>query len=185
MASKSASNQSTATEAKLLDDGGMALPTEKRRPMKIEFSDKDAEGFVQVNLDIVGFWNEDCIIHCIPKNVKLFDNKVEKAKPSPLITVELIDPIDVRTTEGEIIRAEAGQLVGIWGRAGMRDLKVHADCRVKIAPNGEKELEDQKNAMRLYDIRKVASDTPKVLKVALDKRDKSKRTETFWDEASN
>jgi hypothetical protein len=173
-----AAKNSNRSENASSDEG---VDITKRPVSKVEKYDLP-DGYVQVNLDIVGFWNEDVDIHCVPLHIKLFDNKQDRGKPSILITARLVDPIDVRTTEGEIIPAKEGQLVGIWGRAGMRDLKAHSGCRVKIIPDGEIKLKGKEHPMRAYKIFKHPEDKPEMLKVTLDKRDRSKRAETPWVE---
>jgi hypothetical protein len=152
----------------------------KKRPiLKIDDYQIPAE-FQQVNLDIVGFWWEDCIINCIPESVKLFDNKTEKLKPSALITARLTKGCEVVNKDGEVISAEEGQLVGIWGRPGMRDLRVLAGCRVAIVPDGEIEIKGKPNPMRAYKVYAHKEDEAKPLPVDLDKRDKSKNSECIW-----
>lgn len=163
----------------------MAKNTEKtnatKRPaVKIEDFQLPAE-FQQVNLDIVGFWREDRPIQCRPETVKLFDNKTEKVKPSALITVRLTEDCEVLDPKtGELLEAKEGQLVGIWGRPGMRDLRVLAGCRVAIIPDGEIEIKDKPNPMRAYKIFSHKDDEGSTLKVDLDKREKSKNSECIW-----
>lgn len=172
---QSATKKPTASD-ELTTKGGQVID---RTPVKLEEFALPA-GFTQVNLDIVGFWNEDCMITCVPLNVKLFDNKVENVKSSALITVKLLEPIEVRTSEGEVVPAEPGSLVGIWGRPGLRELKVLGNCRVAIVPDGEIPVKDKPNPMRAFKIFSHQEDTPTALKVALDKREKSRGTENLW-----
>lgn len=151
----------------------------KRPVVKIEDYQLPAE-FQQVNLDIIGFWLEDRVLECIPESVKLFDNKQDKHKPSALITAKLTKDCEVMTSDGELIEGREGQLVGIWGRPGMRDLRVLSGCRVAIVPDGEIAIKDKPNPMRAYKIYSHKEDEGKQLQVDLDKREKSKNNECIW-----
>ena len=156
---------------------GTAIPNTRTASKIDDFQLPD--GFTQVNLDIVGFWNEDCVLQCEPLNVKLFDNKVEAIKSSALITCKLLQPIEVRNTDGEIVKAEAGQLIGVWGRPGLKELKIYAGCHVIVIPDGEIEI-GKPNPMRAFKIAAKSTDEGKVLPITLDKRQKSKSFETVW-----
>jgi len=153
-----------------------------RQPVKIE-DFQLPEGFTQVNLDIVGFWNEDCVLQCVPQDVKIFDNKVESIKSSALITAKVVEPLEVRTTDGELVKADVGMLIGIWGRPGLRELKVYGNCHVIIVPDGAIEI-GKPNPMRAFKIYSNANNDAKPLPVALDKREKSKNTESLWAETA-
>src|SRR5436190_19159494 len=83
------------------------------------------EGYKKRGTDVVGYWNPDLgEIHCIPLAAKVFDGNIQKARPSTLIIVELVEPCEcVFTKEDnpntEKVITRAGDRVGVWAKPGM------------------------------------------------------------------
>jgi hypothetical protein len=116
------------------------------------------EGYQKQTTDIVGFWDPNIVagkmtaIHFIPLEVKLFDSKLDNKKPSAVVVGKLIDPIPLNAPggEGEVTEGQAGDIIGVWYKPGMSDLKQLANVKVLMYPTGEIET-GKPNPMKTFD----------------------------------
>jgi len=144
------------------------------------------EGFTKRSSDIVGIWDPDQgPIRCIPRHAKLSDSKkFDKTKPSIFIFAELTAPCELRVKsededdETDLITGEPGDLVGIWGKPGMRDIANLCNVEVFMFQDGEKDI-GKGNPMKVYDISSARIGT--LIPISSDTRDKSAHVETFLD----
>jgi hypothetical protein len=150
--------------------------------------DAAPEGFVTQSDDVVGYWNpEEAPIRCIPRTAKIFDGNIEKSKPSILLIVQLTAPCIVNLkkeegeSEGEKVIAKVGDMVGIWGKPGMRAIRDLGGVEVWIRLSGEKDT-GKPNPMKLFDVKASAKGSRIV--VTDDSRKESKGVKTWMDGAS-
>lgn len=106
------------------------------------------EGVKSANDDIVGTWNfeDGGMLVGIPRHVKLSDSGIDKRRTSALIFVELTAALEVRERptdaqeEGAVVKAEPGDIVGVWYKAGMRKIRNLANVEVHMFWTGEKDV---------------------------------------------
>ncbi len=125
--------------------------------------------------DVVGFWApEESFIYGIPRGVKLFDSSIEPKRHSSLILFELLQPCKVFTKEtGDTPQdAKKGDMVGVWGKPGMRALNTKRlqGVPVWMCYSGEKEI-GKPSPMQLFEIRSKGGG--KVLEIVSDTRQRS------------
>jgi hypothetical protein len=135
--------------------------------------------------DIVGFWNPERVdadgavfpLHFIPLEVKAFDSKLEKHKPSILIIGKLVEACTLNAPGGEdeIIEGEAGDTVGVWYKPGMSDIKHMGGVKVWMVLTGELET-GKPNPMKTFDVLSTVKGNE--LHVSQDLRKESKHVET-------
>ena len=142
------------------------------------------EGYAEVAEDIVGFWNPDIyhLIHVVPKEAKVFDNKVDPTRVSTLILAKLVDAALLSAKDDDkqdiTVEGKPGDMIGIWGKPGLRQKLMNMankDCF--ICPNGEKDV-GRPQPMKLFSVRAKGTGGP--LPLVEDRRDKSKGAETWW-----
>jgi len=146
------------------------------------------EGFVTQSDDVVGYWNpEECPIQCIPRAAKIFDGNIEKSKPSVLLIVELTAPCIIVTkkaegeTEGERFVGKPGDMVGIWGKPGMRAIRDLGGVECWVKYTGEKDT-GKPNPMKLFDVKSKSKG--RRIEISDDSRKESKGVKTFLDTPS-
>jgi hypothetical protein len=123
------------------------------------------EGYKKRGTDVVGYWNPDKgVIHCIPLAAKVFDGNIQKARPSTLIIVELVDPCECvymkEDDDNEQVTTSAGDRVGIWAKPGMAPIATHFGEKVLLRydrdEKGEIKTKKMKkpgmNPMKLFDV---------------------------------
>jgi hypothetical protein len=170
----SKAEQSTANLDEMLDN--------PKAKVKIE----RPEGFTKRSSDIIGIWDPDeGPIRCIPRHAKLSDSKkFDKTKPSILIFAELTSECMLRVKaededdEADLIVGEPGDLVGIWGKPGMRDIRNLCNVEIFMFQDGEKDI-GKGNPMKVYDI--SSAETGTLIPISGDTRDKSAGADTFLD----
>jgi hypothetical protein len=150
--------------------------------------DAAPEGFITQSDDVVGYWNpEEAPIRCIPRTAKLFDGNIEKSKPSILLIVQLTAPcvVNLKKEEGEVegekFIAKIGDMVGIWGKPGMRAIRDLCGVEVWMRMSGEKDT-GKPNPMKLFDVKAQGKGTRIV--ISDDTRKESKGVKTWMDGAS-
>lgn len=146
----------------------------------------DTEGYELVNSDVLGFYDECRPIKVVPFGVSLFDGKSDKHKPSAIIMARLLEDALVMSPEkndDSLVQCHAGDVIGIWGKAGNRALVNYADCKVIIVPTGTKDV-GKPQPMKTFNVMAAKGSRQKRLPVVEDKRDKSDVTPTIWASAS-
>lgn len=165
----------------IVDDGEYGGEEYEEQEAGADGSYEAPEGFETVSQDVAGYWDPKLSgpMTWRPRAVRLVDNTQEANKSSCLIFGELLAPAklqknaqkkDDRTFEV----FPAGTSVGVWGKAGMRDLLELGGATVWTAPNGFRQLEGRDKPMALFH-NKRKTDGPKGEKLTLvsDARDKS------------
>lgn len=149
-----------------------------RNPMKT------AEGFDEVTLDLLGFYDfkdaEDNIFF-VPIDVLLMDGNIKKEVPAALIRARLTKPCKVKTAvkEGkEIIQANKGDLIGIWYKPGMKAIANCAGVECQMYQAGSMDT-GMPTEMLIFKIAKKHGAEGKKLVIAEDRRDKSKGEVVF------
>lgn len=141
--------------------------------------------------DIVGVWDPEISgpIVCIPHHAVVGDGKkFDKAKPSCLIFAELVRPIKVSTSredseEKTFVDAQVGELVGIWAKPGMKDIRGLCGVAVVMArdPSKDKDV-DKGNDMKGFRVASKATGT--MIPLTEDRREKSKGVRCILDPSS-
>lgn len=157
-----------------------AEETPKRPPTSKEPAKHAAPaGYEEQSTNVIGFWDiESGPIHCIPRYAKLFDGNLDKTKPAILIFAQLVDAIEVTSSEeeDETVQAAVGDLVGIWGKPGMAPIKNLANVPVFMYLNGEIDT-GKPNPMKVFKV--MAKEKGGRLPISEDLRRKSKHVATF------
>lgn len=139
--------------------------------------------------DIIAFWDDTVAgICCIPQGYKLFDNDQDKEKVSTLFVVKLTAPLEgaYKKEKGEDkpklpVQTKAGDVVGIWGSAGMRDLVNMGGMDIFIYQEGEKNT-GKKSPMKLYHVHPKDPNADGFrLKCMEDGRKESKNGKLLWE----
>lgn len=121
------------------------------------------DGYEAVGSNVAGYWDPDQNEGSGPiefriTGVRLIDNGKEKAKSSCLILAELLKPCPLivnspKKDEQVLKEFEAGTTVGIWAKAGMRDLQHQQGANLWMAPDGFRKMkDDDKNDMALFKV---------------------------------
>lgn len=138
--------------------------------------------FESVSTDVEAYWTATTPIEFEPRGVRLLDNGKEAAKSSCLVIAELKKPTMLRVNaakkEEQVLKEfPAGATIGIWAKAGMRDLQNLGGAHVWMAPNGKRSMKDKdKNAMALFTIKRLkSSEKGSRLTLIEDARKKSRK----------
>lgn len=138
-------------------------------------------GYEERGADIVGFWKPEHqrAIHIIPIEAKLFDGDQDKSKPSILIFAKLVESAVLINSDGDKTTGNPGDMIGVWGKPGLRALRNLAGIPCFIFPSGEKDV-GKGNPMQLF---KVGSKgIGKRLQIVEDMRIKSRQVATWLDD---
>ena len=142
-----------------------------------------AKGKDVVTSDVIGYWNSDGDIPLtgIPEmGVVAIDSGIDKTKPSLLLKVKATLPTLVVDQDDVENVCKAGDLVGVWYKPGMRDVRTLGGIEVMIARNPSKDKDTGKgNPMKAFEIR--ASGTGHLLRITEDRREKSASAQTIFD----
>lgn len=139
---------------------------------------KTAEGFEEVSLDLIGFYDYkegDNLIFFVPIDVILMDSNLKKNDVQALIRARLTKPCRVKTSVKngkEIIQANKGDMIGIWYKPGMRNLATCAGAECQMYQEGSTDT-GQPSEMLDFRIGKKTGQQGKKLPIAEDRRDKS------------
>jgi len=139
------------------------------------------EGFETVSQDVEGYWDPKKSGPMIwrPRAVRLLDNTQETNKSSCLIFGELLEPAKLQSNEQkkedrELREFPAGTSVGVWAKAGMRELIELAGAEVWTAPAGTRKIEGRPQPMQLFhNKRRIDGPKGEKLSLAQDNREKS------------
>jgi len=152
----------------------------KSNAIKVDF--KAPAGFTDQNSDVVGFYDPEVepVIHFIPIEAVLSDSQLDDSKASILIFGKLTEPIKLVETSksGNVVQGKKGDMVGIWGKPGMRALRNLAGEPTIMYPDGERPT-GKPNPMSVYKC--LAAKKSGRLPIVEDRRDKSKSAETWLD----
>jgi hypothetical protein len=103
------------------------------------------EGLTRYTGDVVGFHDceEQGELYGIPRAAKASDSQLDSKKPSMFVIFELLE--DCKATEGSgddavEITARKGEMVGLWLKGGMRQIKNLGGLPVLVQHTGEKKL---------------------------------------------
>lgn len=121
---------------------------------------KKPEGYETVSTDVAAYWEpKNGPLYWIPQRIRLMDNTQDAGKSSALI-IGLLDHepqtlITNAATKRERVphQFQPGTVVGVWAKAGMRDLLDLAGAKVWMAPAGKREMRGGgRNPMQLFEI---------------------------------
>ena len=159
---------------------GKPAITNKGADIKANF--KAPEGFTDQSQDIVGFWDMEIepAIQFIPNEAVLMDSDLDETKYSVLIFGTLVAPCKLKqdSKSGNIIDGKKGDVIGIWGKPGMRALRNLQGVHVVLYPDGVKAT-GKPNPMTVFKV--LAKEKGGHLPVVDDRRDKSASQETWLD----
>jgi hypothetical protein len=129
-------------------DDGEASTEPKAPPQKYSAP----EGYETRTSDIAGFWDPDLgPIHFIPQYAKAFDSHLEKAKPTIIIVGHAVGPNRIVTAEDEDIECKSGDVIGVWYKPGMAQLKDLCGAKVFMQYTGDKDV-GKVNPMKEFQI---------------------------------
>lgn len=136
-----------------------------------------------VTSDVVGYWNSDgeYPITGIPEEgVIAIDSGIDKSKPSLLMKWKATVPTIVADQDGAEDVCKAGDLVGVWYKPGMRDVRPLGGIEVTMSRNPGKDKDTGKgNPMKAFEVR--ASGTGRLLRITEDRRERSLSAATIFD----
>ncbi len=152
-------------------------------PKKLE----TREGLRKNSGDVVGFHDPELQgpIFGIPRVAKASDSKLDSTKPSVFVIFELLEACKVTEGSGDDtkeIPANAGDMVGVWVKGGMRSLRMMCGLKVLMQYTGVKKLKDRPAAqdpMKTYQFdtdRTVGTMIP----VIEDNRKESRHVVSAW-----
>lgn len=142
-----------------------------------------------VSGDIVAFWDDEVAgIEAVFKAYKLFDNDQNTEQVSTLFICELLSPLQgaYKKEKGKDkpkvpVQTKKGDLVGVWGSAGMRDLVNMGGVPLFMYQDGEKDT-GKKSPMKLYHIHPKEDDAKgSRLQCLEDGRKESINAKLLWE----
>ena len=146
-----------------------------------EESEEPPSGYSESNFDITAYWDhKKGPIHVVPFECKLSDNKVDSSKVSCLLISQLVSKtFNLHDKEGNQIKGNPGDLIGIWVTPGMRSILMRAGTKCFISHTGEKDVHQKKgvNPMKTFSILCPKGFKPKRVTVTDDYRKDSKHVE--------
>lgn len=146
---------------------------------------KKAESKDEVTSDVVGYWNSDGeipITGIVEIGVIAIDSGIDKTKPSMLLKVKATVPTIVVDKDDNENICKAGDLVGIWFKPGMRDIRTLGGLEVTLSRNEDKDKDVKKgNDMKGFDVFGPRGQTGQLLRITEDRREKSKEAKTVFD----
>jgi hypothetical protein len=170
----------------LTDNQGQPAMSYEELAKKLE---QPPENYQNQGGDAKAFWDPDlCAVLCIPKTAKLFDGNQDPKKPSMLIIAQLCARLPMRLakekdappdSKGEVIVCNPGDMIGIWGKPGMRDIRDLAGVKTWIKKTDKRLDVGKGKPMVVYDVR--APERGERIPVVEDVRNKSAGVSTFLD----
>ncbi len=144
------------------------------------------EGLTKHAGDVVGFHDleEQGHIYGIPRGAKASDSQLDETKPSVFVIFELLE--DCECTEGSgddsaTVKAKVGDMVGVWIKGGMRNLRNMCGMKVLMQHVGEKKLRGKPaaySAMKTYQFDTAGKGT--TIPIIEDNRKSSRDVVNYW-----
>lgn len=129
--------------------------------------------FESVSTQVEGYWDpkRSGPMTWIPRGIRLSDSNQDEKKSSALCMGTLAAPCMLVTTEKDkakrrLVTMPKGTSVGVYLKAGMRDLEGKGGATVWMGRNGTKEIPGRDQAMALFKIGRVKG-SPKGEKLEL------------------
>lgn len=148
------------------------------------------EGLSKHAGDVVGFHDleEQGHIYGIPRAAKASDSQLDETKPSVFVIFELLEDCDAIEGSGDdatMVKAKAGDMVGVWVKGGMRNLRNMCGLKVLMQYTGEKKLKGKPaayNAMKTYQFDTDAGPNKKGFTIPIieDNRRHSRDVVNYW-----
>jgi hypothetical protein len=135
--------------------------------------------------DIKGFWDhEQGPLYFKPMTAKVFDGqkKIDNRKPTILIIGECLGPVKCKDKDGNVKELQKGDIVGLWGKPGMRDIRGSKGVAVMLKYTGEKDIGKAK-PMKTFDVYSADGGTP--LQIEQDSRVYSASVDTWLSISPN
>ncbi len=133
------------------------------------------EGYEERTSDLVGFWDQEKgPIHFVPRYAKVFDSHIEAGKSSIVIVGQAVGSVPLLDSDGNEFDSQPGDVIGVWYKPGMVQIKSLADVRVFMYLSGEQDV-GKINPMKTYKV--GSSKKGNTLYLTDDYRKKSKHTE--------
>ena len=146
------------------------------------------EGMRRFSGDVVGF--HDCetqgSLFGIPRAAKLSDNGADPKKPSCFVIFEALEDMKVTTDSGDDARevqAKKGDMVGLWLKGGMRQIKNLCGLPVEIHYAGEKKLKGRptsQSPMKVFNF-DIGAGKGSLIPMIEDNRKQSRDVPTMFD----
>lgn len=116
------------------------------------------EGLTKHSGDVVGFHDLETQGHIygIPRAAKASDSQLDSKKPSMFVIFELLEDCLVSEGSGQdtvTVKAKTGDMVGVWLKGGMRQIRNLGGLPVLVQHTGEKKLKGKPaafNAMKTF-----------------------------------
>lgn len=138
-----------------------------------------------VTSDVVGYWNSDGdipITGVLEVGVIAIDSGIDKTKPSMLFKVKATVPTVVMDQDDNENICRVGDLVGVWYKPGMRDIRTLGGLEVTISRDEKKDKDTGKgNPMKAFEVRGPRGATGQLLRLTEDRREKSLQVATIFD----
>lgn len=111
------------------------------------------QGYEKKTSDLVGFWKQDGgPVHFQPLYAKAFDSGLDERKATVIIVGHAIgDKNECVDAEQEDVTPKAGELIGVWYKPGMAQIKTLAHAQVFMYMSGEKDT-GKPNPMATFEI---------------------------------
>lgn len=144
------------------------------------------EGLTKHAGDVVGFHDLEVQGHIygIPRGAKASDSQLGETKPSVFVIFELLEECECTEGSGDdsaTVKAKPGDMVGVWVKGGMRNLRNMCGMKVLMQFTGEKKLRGKPaafNPMKTYQFDTDGKGT--VIPIIEDNRKNSRDVVNYW-----
>lgn len=161
----------------------VASPKGPTREEILAMHRKKAESKEKVTSDVVGYYNSDgeFPITGVPESgVIAIDSGIDKTKPSLLMKWKVTVPTEIADSDGNMDICKAGDLVGVWYKPGMRDVRSLGGVEVTMSRDPKRDKDTGKgNPMKAFAI--FATGVGRPLQITEDRREKSRGAQTVFD----
>lgn len=137
--------------------------------------------------DVVGFRDVETQgpIFGIPRAAKASDSKIQSDKPSVFVIFELLEDCEVTEGSGDessTVKANKGDMVGVWIKGGMRQLRNMCGLKVLMQHTGEKRLKGRPAAQSPMKTYQFDTDKPVGAQIPIieDNRKDSRNVVNYW-----
>lgn len=155
-------------------------------PKKLE----TREGLRKDSGDVIGFRDPEKQgpIYGIPRACKASDSKLDDSKPSVFVIFELLEDCKVTdgsAEDGKEVDAKKGDMVGVWVKGGMRNLRDMCGLNVLMQYTGVKKLKgrpEKQDPMKVYvfDTNRSAKNPGGTIPLIEDNRKTSRNVINHW-----